>query len=296
MTDEGIVGTVVAMICLALIITISEDADPSPSVLLLRKEIGGRQRLRGLALRLNPLTVDDLRKMVSALAPWRVGEDARDRLARRLEFETGGNPFYAVTLLGGLRRLATMRSDFTIWPHPDATFGTRLPDTLKNQARDAVAARIGELDDECRAILSAASIGGVSLDLDLIAVLTQLSRERIEERLATLERRQLIAFDGRRYAFVAPLIADAVRAECLTAGQRQAFRRRAAAALKERTDLESQVLRVELLARTEPGPATMEEGLAVMRAAEAAGSARTAQRAMVAVERARKVARGSYGL
>jgi len=44
---------------------------------------------------------------------------------------------------------------------------------------------------------------------------------------------------------------------------------------------------VELLARTDPGPATVEEGLIVARAAEAAGSARTARRAFAAVERAR---------
>ncbi len=238
-------------------------------------------------MRLDPLTVKDLRVLVTPLAAWCVGDVARERLARRLEFETGGNPFFAVTLLGGLRRLARLRADFTTWPRPDATFDTPLPFTLPNLARAAVAARIAEVDDECRTILSAASIGGVSLDLDLVATLTDLPRARIEERLATLERRQLIVFDGRRYAFTAPLIADAVRGECVTPGQRQALRRRAAAALAGREDLASRVLRVELLARTDPGPATVNEGLSVARAAEAAGSARTARRALAAVERAR---------
>lgn len=273
---------------LALIITVAEEAAPSPSVLRLRMEIGERRRLRGLAVQLDPLTAADLRALLTPLAPWCVGEEARDRLARRLEFETGGNPFFAVTLLGGLRRIAHLRTDFTTWPRPDATFDTPLPFTLPNLARAAVAARISELDDECRAILSAASIGGVSLDLDLVTTLTDLPRARVEERLATLERRQLIVFDGRRYAFAAPLIADAVRGECVTPGQRQALRRRAAAALAGRADLESRVLRVELLARTDPGPATVEEGLTVRQAAEAAGSARTARRALAAVERARQ--------
>ena len=272
---------------LALIITLAEEAAPSPSVLRLRMEIGDRRRLRGLAVRLDPLTAGDLRVLVTPLASWCVGDAARDRLARRLEFETGGNPFFAVTLLGGLRRLARLRADFTTWPRPDATFDTPLPFTLPNLARAAVAARIAEVDDECRSILSAASVGGVSLDLDFVATLADLPRARVEERLATLERRQLIVFDGRRYAFAAPLIADAVRGECLTPGQRQALRRRAAAALAGREDLESRVLRVELLARTDPGPATVEEGLTVARAAEAAGSARTARRALAAVERAR---------
>lgn len=270
----------------ALIITVADEATPSASVLRLRKEIGERQRLRGAAVRLDPLTAGDVSLLVTALAPWCNGDAARDRLARRLEFETGGNPFFVVTLLGGLRRLADRRSDFTMWPRPDATFDTPLPMTLPNLARDAVSARVAELDGECRSILSAASIGGVSLDLDLVAALTHLPRARVEERLATLEQRQLIVFDGRRYAFSAPLIADAVRGACLTPGQRQAMRRDAAAALAGREDPESQVLRVELLARTDPGVDTVKEALAVQRAAEAAASTRTARRAAAAVERA----------
>jgi len=253
---------------MALIITAAEEAAPSPSILRLRLEIGERRRLRGLALQLDPLTAEDLRALVAPLAPWCVGDAALDRLARRLEFETGGNPFFVITLLGGLRRIAHLQADFTTWPRPQATFDTPLPFTLPNLARAAVAARIAEVDEECRTILSAASVGGVSLDLDLVATLTDLPRARVEERLATLERRQLIAFDGRRYAFAAPLIADAVRGECLTPGQRQALRRRAAAALAGREDLESRVLRVELLARIDPGAATAQEALAVARTAE----------------------------
>jgi DNA-binding SARP family transcriptional activator len=272
---------------LALIISAAEDAAPSPELLRLRMEIGERRRLRGLELRLDPLSVEDIGALLAPLAPWCVGEAARDRLARRLAFETGGNPFFAVTLLGGLRRIAHLRTDFTMWPRPDATFDTPLPITLPNLARAAVAARIAELDAECRTILSAASIGGVSLDLDLVATLSAVPRARVEERLASLERRHLIVFDGRRYAFAAPLIADAVRGECLTPGQRQASRRRAAAALAGREDLESQVLRVELLARVEPGPTTVEQALAVARTADAAGATRTARRALAAAERAR---------
>ena len=270
----------------AVIITVADEAAPSASVLRLRRDFGERQRLRGGSVRLDPLTASDLRLLVTTLAPWCNSDLARDRLARRLEFDTGGNPFFVVTLLGGLRRLADRRADFTMWPRPDATFDTPLPMTLPNLARDAVTARVAELDDECRTILTAASIGGVSLDLDLVAALTQLPPARVEERLATLEQRQLIVFEGRRYAFSAPLISDAVRGACLTPGQRQALRRRAAAALVGRRDLESRVLRVELLARTDPGPATVEEALTVVRAAEAVGSARTARRALAAVERA----------
>ena len=81
--------------------------------------------------------------------------------------------------------------------------------------------------------------------------------------LPGLERRHFLTFDGERYAFVAPLLAEIVRGECLTRGQRQTLRRRAVAALQPRTDLESRTLRAELLALVEPGPAALEEAAAV---------------------------------
>ncbi|OLC08850.1 MAG: hypothetical protein AUH42_00430 [Gemmatimonadetes bacterium 13_1_40CM_70_11] len=225
-----------------LLLTAVEGADPAPRELLrLGGEIG--RRLRGASVRLDPLGEADIRDLVTALAPWCQDDVERDRLARRLEFETGGNPFFAVTLLRGLLRLSTLRRDLVAWPRPQATFDTPLPFSVPNLVRTAIAARIAELDDEGRRVLSAASIGALALDLDLVATLAELPRPRIEDGLAAPERRHLVSFDGERYAFVAPLVAEVVRSECLTPGQRTSLRRRAIAALASRHDLEAMALR-----------------------------------------------------
>jgi hypothetical protein len=134
--------------------------------------------------------------------------------------------------------------------------------------------------------LSAASIGALALDLDLVSTLTELPRAQVEECLAASERRHLVAFNGERYAFVAPLVAEVVRNECLTRGQRTSLCRRAIALLASRSDLEALVLRAELMARADPGTAAFEEGVTVARAALAAGATRTARRALAAAERA----------
>jgi DNA-binding SARP family transcriptional activator len=267
-----------------LLLTVGSGGETAPAeLLLLRKEIG--RRLPGVTVELGPFSIEETRILVAPLAPWCNDDTERDRLARRLHYEAGGNPFFAVTLLGGLRRLIHLRGDFVVWPRPQATFDTPLPISVPILVRMAVAARVAELDAESLRVLSRASIGALALDLDLIATLADLPRNQIEEALPALERRQLIAFDGQRYAFTAPLIADVVRGECLTPGQRKALRQRAIATLGSRDDLESRVLRAELLAKTEPGVPSFDEAIAVARQALAAGTSRTARRALAAAER-----------
>ena len=77
-----------------------------------------------------------------------------------------------------------------------------------------------------------------------------------------LEQHGLLAFDGERYRFAAPLIAEVVRGERLLPGERRALRVRAAAALASRPDLESRLLRAELMARTGPATAAFAEAVA----------------------------------
>ncbi len=268
-----------------LILTATDQAEDAPSELrFIRSEIG--RRLRGATLKLAPLAEAEIRALVTHLAPWCADDAERDRLARRLAFETGGNPFFAVTLLRGLERLARLRQDFLAWPRPQATFDTPLPFTLPDLVRMAVEVRLAELDAEQQRVLAAASVGGLGVDLDLVAALTELPRVRVEEALPKCERLHLIRFDGERYAFAAPLIAEVVRGACLTAGQRQTFRKRAVAALAGREDLESRVLRVELRSQVEPGREALEEAQRVEQAAIAAGSTRSARRARAAAERA----------
>jgi predicted ATPase len=268
-----------------LLVTVLEPVGSAPRELLrLGGEVG--RRLAGATVRLDPLGDEDMRELVGSLAPWCNDDIKRDRLARRLASDTGGNPFYAVTLLRGLQRLSTLRQDLVAWPRQQETFESPLPFSIPNLVRTAIAARIAELEPESRRVLSAASIGSLALDLDLVTTLTELPRARVEECLAAPERHHLVAFNGERYAFVAPLVAEVVRNECLTRGQRTSLRRRAIEALASRDDLEALVLRAELMAAADPGTAAFDAGVTVARAALSAGAMRTARRALVAAERA----------
>jgi predicted ATPase len=249
-----------------ILMIVAEHAAGSPprELVRLRSEVG--RSIPGNTVQLESLTEGEMRQLIDHLTTWCEDADERDRLARRILFEAQGNPFLAVTLLRDLERTTTLRDDLLSWPQPRATYSM--------------------LDEDARQVLRMASIGGVSLDTGLIGELAEIPEERVEEIVDRLEQARFVAYDGHRFAFAAPVLAEVVRQECLTRGQRQRLRRRAIAILAHRDDLESRVLRAELRARAEPDAEALEEAVAVAKAAMAGGSGRTARRALYAAQRA----------
>jgi predicted ATPase len=250
----------------------------------LRANVG--RDMRGTTIRLKPLTIEDIHDLVTHLAPWCATPEDVDRLTRRLHFESGGNPFLAVTLLHGLEKAPTLKDDMLGWPRPKSTFESPLPFSIPDLARLAIMARISDLDESSLKVLRAASIGGQALNLDLIEVLSGVSGPELEGALDSLERFRFLTFDGSRYTFAAPLFAQVIRGECLTHGQRQRMRGIAIKELAGKDGLEASVLRVELMAKTHPGEETFSEAVSVAKSAILAGAGRTARRALFAAERA----------
>jgi hypothetical protein len=115
---------------------------------------------------------------------------------------------------------------------------------------------------------------------------TSLAPEDVEAGLVRLERAGLVVNDGRRYAFAAPLIAEVVSGECLTAGQRRSLRLRTAEALAHREGMDARVLRVELLSWVGPDESVFADAVAVAEAALDTGAVRSGRRAVAAAERA----------
>jgi len=267
-----------------LLLTVAQGVgDPPAELLKLESEVG--REIPGLVVRLAALTQEDLAKMVAALAPWCHGEIEQERLTRRLAYETGGSPFFAITLLGALAKPGNLQKDMVAWPPPGGTIDAPLPFSVPVVARHAIAVRIGELAPAEVRVLSAASVFGLALDLELIADVAQLSRHDVEQALPACERRHLIQFDGRRYAFAAPLIAEVIRAECTTKGERRILERRAIDALAGRNDLESRALQVDLLSRVAPDQAALDLALSVARDARELGARRMLDWSLAAAER-----------
>ena len=160
-----------------------------------------------------------------------------------------------------------------------------LPFSVPALVRHAIAVRVGELGADEIAILRAASVCGQALDLELIAHVAERPAAEVERALPAFERRYLVQFDGKRYTFAAPLVAEVVRAECLTRGQRRGLERRASEALTPRTDLEGRALRVELLAHAAPDQSAYDLAIQVGWDALKGGARRIARRAALTAER-----------
>ncbi len=266
-----------------LVVAVDESANNLPrELVLLRSEVG--RSVPGNSVRLEPLTDAEMRQLVDRLASWCKDPDDRDRLARRIIFEAQGSPFLAVTLLRDLEPRTTLRDDLLAWPPRRETYESALPN-VPAPVRMAILARVSALDEEARETLRAASIGGLALDVALIAKLAEIPADRVEESIDRLEQSRFVTYDGARFAFAAPILAEVVRSECLTRGQRRRLRRQAIEALGSRDDLEARVLRVELRSRADPDADALEEAIAVTKAAMVEGSGRTARRALHAVQR-----------
>lgn len=248
----------------------------------LRASVG--RDLPGRTIHLRPLTLEDMGELVHCMAPWCTSPEDIDRLARRLHYESGGSPFLAVTLLHGLENAPTLKDDMLRWPQPKSTFESPLPFSIPDLARLAIMARISDLDESALKVLRAASIGGLALNLALIESLAGISGVELDDALDSLERHRFLVFDGSRYSFAAPLFAQVIRGECLTRGQRQRLRGIAIKQLSGTDGLESRVLRVELMAKTNPGEATFSEAVSVVHSAIESGARRTARRALFAAE------------
>src|SRR6266540_1209039 len=268
---------------LVLVLTLERGAELSVELRALVGSVG--REIPGAVVRLEPLTHDDIAALTETTAPWCTGKEERDRLARRVAQESGGNPFLAVTLLHELGQTASLRQGLVEWPPAGGTLDTSLPIAVSEVVRSAVAARVARLDEDSTAVLRAASIAGEVLDPLVLTEVSGLLRTRVDAALDRLERERFVVFDGGRYRFTGRLIAAVIESECMQAGGRRRLRERYIAALASRDDIDSQLLRAALLA-SERAPEAFEVAVRVAERALALGAQRTASSAIRTAARA----------
>jgi DNA-binding SARP family transcriptional activator len=268
---------------LALVLTQEAGVELSAELRALVGSVG--REIPGELVRLEPLTAGDIAALTEAMAPWSAHQEERDRLARRVTHESGGNPLLAVTLLRDLGQTASLRKNLLEWPSPGSTLDSSFPMTISDVVRSAIAARVARLDEDSTAVLRAASIAGEIIDLLLITEASGLPSTRVEAALDRLERERLVVFNGGRYTFTGRLIPAVVVSECMQSGGRRRLRERCIAALAARDDVDSQLLRARLQA-SEHHPEAFAAAVLVAQRALALGAQRTAANAIRTAERA----------
>ena len=268
---------------LALVLTLEPGGEPSPELQTLTGSLG--RDVRGAVVHLEPLATDEIVALTAAMAPWCTIKEDRERLARRVTRESGGNPLLAVTLLRDLGEAALQRRGGPEWPRPGATYDSTLPVRISAVVRSAITARVARLDEDSLAVLRAASVAGDMLDPALITAVLDLPPARIDAALDRLERERFVVLSGERYLFNGQLVPAVVQTECIQPGGRRRLRERCIAALAARDDIDSHLLRARLLV-TERHPDGFDAARAVAERASALGARRTTASALRLAERA----------
>jgi len=270
---------------LVLVLTIETGADLSAESRALVGAVG--REIPGTHVPLEPLTGEETVALTAALAPWCSAPVERDRLARRVAHESGGNPFLAVTLLRDLDQAAAPPHNEARpeWPRPGATYDSTLPILISEPVRAAIVARVAKLDEDSTAVLRAASVAGEELHAALLGEVSGLPGARVDAALDRLERERFVGFDGERYAFSGRLLPAVIESECMQAGGRHRLRERYIAALAARDDIDSRLLRARLL-EAERRPEAFEAAVAVTEQALALRAQRIAGIAIRLAERA----------
>jgi DNA-binding SARP family transcriptional activator len=267
---------------LALVLTVESGQLLGPEGQALLASVG--REVAGLQARLDPLPVDALVALTEAMAPWCSGAEERDRLARRVAHESGGNVFLASTLLRDLAQADPQSRGHSEWPPAGGTFDSSLPITLPGAVRSAILTRVNRLDADSLTVLRTASVAGELLDPAILSLVSGVPPDRVEIAIENLEDQRFVVFDDERYAFNGRLLPAVIERECIQPGGRHRLRQRWIDALAACEEMGLQLLRVRLLA-TEGRPETFEAAVGVVEQALAAGALRAATTALRIAER-----------
>lgn len=175
----------------------------------LRPLVAGWARLRSVhRLALEPLPVDDVRRLVGALHPQPLPSRALREIVDRAE----GNPFFVEELVAAV-----------------AEPGGTLPADLA----DLLLVRLDRLDDEARAVVRLAAVAGRRVRSDLLAAVSGLPPARLDEALRSAVELTVLRVEGEYVAFRHALLAEAVYDDLLP-GERVRLHADYVAALAER--------------------------------------------------------------
>ncbi len=221
---RGAIGTAIGRPILVVLSTCEDAKGEYTGLTKLLGDVG--RRLAGGTVELELFSGDEVRALVQEMAPWCDGEEQLARLARRVDFETGGDPFLTVSLLRGLAEVSSLRGEALVWPLENVTLETPVPFDIPQLVKAATMERVQLLSATAKDVLVGTCVGGSEVQPDVLSGLLDIATSDIEDALAQLERHHIVSFDGDRYFVEAALLREVVLSELLTPGQRKRLEQR----------------------------------------------------------------------
>ncbi|MEI7054902.1 AAA family ATPase [Nocardioides sp. CCNWLW239] len=172
----------------------------------LRRQVGEWGRLPDVErIVLEPLSDDSVRELVRELAPPHGSKIDTERVVRRAE----GNAFFVEELVQAC-----------------------CDDDLPVDLADLLLVRLDRLDGAARSVVRTASIAGRRVTHELLAAVTEMKTDELDDALRTAVEQKVLEPTGSRYTFRHALLAEAVYDDLLP-GERVRLHARFAEVLKE---------------------------------------------------------------
>jgi hypothetical protein len=152
------------------------------------------------------------------------GDDALDRLTRRVLVDSAGLPLLAVELLHAVALGLDLHREKATWPAPFHTLDQTMPGDLPDAVTGAIRVGFRRLSPDAQRVLAAAAVQDGRVPADVLGRATGLAAEPLAAALDELEWQRWLVADPRGYDFVARIVRAVVERDMLTPGQRQRFR------------------------------------------------------------------------
>jgi DNA-binding SARP family transcriptional activator/tetratricopeptide (TPR) repeat protein len=137
-----------------------------------------RREQRIERLRLPGLNQDDVRSLVEE-ASGGEANGAVSPLAQQITAETGGNPFFVGEILRHLSESGVLAKPASVDHEPPPTLDLGLPQSV----REVIGRRVERLGEDCRDVLSCASVIGPRFDFDLLGRVVHVDEDRLIDLL-----------------------------------------------------------------------------------------------------------------
>jgi DNA-binding SARP family transcriptional activator len=178
----------------------------------------------GAVISVGPLSSDDL----VALCRWAVpsfDEDHLNRLARRIEADSGGLPLLAVELLHAVASGLELPGKRPSWPQTLRTLEDTLPSDLPDTVVAAIRVAFRRQSVDARQVLRVASVVGDRSTREELGGGADLDGDALDASLDELEWDRWLVADARGYAFVARIVREVILRDMVTPGQRERISR-----------------------------------------------------------------------
>ena len=173
----------------------------------------------GGVIELGPLTSDALRTLCKWAMPG-FDDERVDRLARRIEVDSGGLPLLAVELLHAVASGLELSDEQVSWPQPLRTLDQTMPNDLPDAVVGAIRVGFRRQSQDAQQILRVAAVAGRRATHEQLQRGSGLAGAALDAALDEVEWDRWLTGDVRGYTFVARIVRDVILRDMVMEGQR----------------------------------------------------------------------------